>query len=118
MIKKTLETLSFNYIPYEKEKIVLVELDRTLAEKVQRELIKFRFNLEIKKKEKSKPRSNTKSPKKPVSPDHLINTKHKMSEQSVPTKKHKFSLCSNGSFEYDNEDANLYKRLLQAKYKF
>lgn len=117
VIKKTIETLSFDYISYEKQKPLLFEFDHNLTDKVKKELIKFRFNLQIKKQEKPKPRSSTKSPKKYPSPDHLASTKHKITEQSFSNKKHKFSLCSNGSFEYDKKDTSVYKRLLQAKYK-
>lgn len=36
VIKKTLESLSFDYIPYEKKDIVLIDFDRELSEKVER----------------------------------------------------------------------------------
>jgi hypothetical protein len=75
--------------------------------------------LQIKAHEKVKTRSpSIKSATKRVSPDNLLNNKHKITDQNVSSKKHKFSLCSNGSMDYDNEDANLYKKLLKAKYKF
>ena len=36
VIKKTLESLSFDYIPYEKKDIVLIDFDKELSEKVER----------------------------------------------------------------------------------
>lgn len=36
VIKKTLSTLTFDYIPYEKKDVNLIDLDRELAEKVER----------------------------------------------------------------------------------
>jgi hypothetical protein len=80
---------------------VLIELDEELSEKVERELIKFRFNLQIKQNDRSKARSSSiKSTKKKISPDMLLNEKYKIYDNNVITKKHKFSLCSNGSVDY------------------
>jgi hypothetical protein len=118
VIKKTLESLSFDYIPYDKKEIMLIECDTDLVERMEKELIKFRFNLQIKSHNKSKSRSSSvrEVKKRGVSPDNL-NSKHKVANQSGSEKKHKFSLCSNGSLEYGDEEINMYKKLLKQRYK-
>ena len=120
VIKKTIKSLSFDYIPYENNDIRIVEFDRDLTERVERELVKFKLSLPIKAHEKNKSRSaSTKNTKTRVSPDYLLKNKHKISNsQSASDKKHKFSLCSNGSVDYGVLEENLYKQLLKAKYKF
>lgn len=96
----------------------MIDFDEALAERVERELIKFRFNLQIKTKDKNSRSNSIKSAqnRQKVSPDTVSN-KHKITEYMPNSKKHKFSLCSNGSIEYDQDDTNLYKRLLKTKYK-
>ncbi len=84
-------------------------------------MVGFRFHLPIKESEKSRTRNDrsgsAKSTKNRHSPDLALKNKHKLSEGSN-SKKHKFSLCSNGSLDYGNEENNLYKKLLKSKYKF
>jgi hypothetical protein len=83
VIKKTLESLSFDYIPYDKKEIMLIECDTDLVERMEKELIKFRFNLQIKSHNKNKSRSSSvrEVKKRGVSPDNL-NSKHKAGNQS------------------------------------
>ena len=121
VIKKTIESLTFDYIPYDKGSLILVEFDRDLTDQVSRELIKFKLSLPIKTHERaSKSRSaSTKSAKNRISPDYMLKNKHKMTDpHSASNKKHKFSLCSNGSVDYGAPEENLYKKLLKSKYKF
>lgn len=97
MIKKTIETLSFDYIPYESKEIRLVDFDEALAQKAESELIRFRFNLHLKRQDKKSRSSSINSRKVKVSPDSMLNNKHKMTTDQLQYKKHKFSLCSNAS---------------------
>lgn len=98
---------------------MLIDFDKILTQRVERELIKFRFNLQIKTKDKNNSRSNSirsAQNRYKISPD-VVSNKHKIADNLPNSKKHKFSLCSNGSVEYDQDDTNLYKRLLKTKYK-
>lgn len=88
MIKKTLDTLSFDYVVYDRgdkgaREVMLVSLDRELGDRVVKELIKFRLDIPIKnsdRHEKSKYKSRSSSirtVKNKISPDSIIANKQK-----------------------------------------
>lgn len=48
VIKQTLSSLSFDYIPYDAKDVILINFDRDLVEQVERELLKFKLFLPTK----------------------------------------------------------------------